>query len=274
MTASLATRSFPRAILHNRRYATPATPWSGAGAGHDDEDASETESRGDLQRPRRHAGRLWHARRPMLSTPPAHRAPAAASWGAPHTPPPRPATPATPWLFAAGNAGATRARAQTAAATATRPPLFSPAVSGPRAGRRARPPATTSPPRRTGQRVACGPCPRLSSCPAMPAFRPTVPWPLSQRAPGVPRLLTSGVSRPKDTTDARSGREAQGGAERHGAHHPNASPRLHAPPRRPVPAGLQHRLDQPPDTWAGVPALDARPGGLVSDASRGPAHNA
>src|SRR5439155_5066108 len=51
----------------------------------------------------------------------------------------------------------------------------------------------------TGQRVAGGPCPRLSSGPAIHAFRPTFQWPLSQLAPGVPRLLHSGVSSPKDT---------------------------------------------------------------------------
>src|SRR6266581_7450688 len=102
----------------------------------------------------------------------------------------------------------------------------------------------------------------------MPAFRPTFQWPQSQLVTGVPRLLTSGVSSPTDATDAPSATDSQGGVDRHSARLPNASPRLHSPPPRPVPAGLQHRLAQRPGTSSGAPALDARPDALASDGSR------
>src|SRR6266571_488857 len=81
-------------------------------------------------------------------------------------------------------------------------------------------------------------------------------------------LLTSGVSSPKDARDAPAVTDVPGGADRHGVHHPNASPRLHTPPPMPVPAGRHRRLDQTPDRYPGALELDARPDGLVADDSR------
>src|SRR3989442_15715689 len=67
--------------------------------------------------------------------------------------------------------------------------------------------------------------------------------------------------------------DVPGGADRHGVHLPNASPRLHTPPPMPVPAGRHRRLDQTPDRYPGALELDARPDGLVADDSRWTTHS-
>ena len=124
-----------QASSHRRRdhrsCATRSTPCSGSWASLGGCDASATNSRCDLQRPRRPAETPWQVRWPMFSSLPAQRAPAALWSGASQRPSESPPMPLPVGLGAWSNGCATGVRARTSRVAATL--QFTPVHAGVRA---------------------------------------------------------------------------------------------------------------------------------------------
>ena len=159
--AQLASSQLKRA---HRRGATRATPWRGSGASRGGCDASATQSRGDLPRPRRPAATPWHVRWPRVSSLPAQRAPAALGAGASHRPSAGPRRPRTVGRCAWSNGGAPGGRAHPSRAAAPLPSTPSTPGSGPLvAAHLALPCAPKRRPGRRRPRAAGGLWPRRSS---------------------------------------------------------------------------------------------------------------
>src|SRR5262249_30052577 len=177
-------------------------PGSDAWASRDDCAASATDSRCDLQPPRKPAGRLWHARRPTLSSPPAPRLAVAGCTDAAQMPLQLPGARARCGPFALGNACGAVALASTSVAATLLQPTASTSASSPVASSLVVPSATTSRPGPRCRQVACGPWPRWLFSSAARWSQATFQSPQA-RFPTAPQpLVTSVGASPPAARDA------------------------------------------------------------------------
>ncbi len=114
-----------------RSAATRSRPCHGAAVSHDDGDASATESRCGLRRPRRPAEKSGHAPPPTLAPPHGPQVPASGASGASHTGLAGPGKPGVSWLCVAGTVYGPPAVAPPSAAAPPLPSIAAPSACGP-----------------------------------------------------------------------------------------------------------------------------------------------